>query len=920
MNTRKFVVVDIETTGHAPAKGDRIIQLAMVTIENDRITDTYMAFVNPGKAIPRFIQDLTGITERDVQDAGPFEDVAAEVFDRLQDAVFVAHNVQFDLPFLQQELTRAGYPKWQGLAMDTVELTRLAYPTAYSYKLQDICSEQGIHLKNAHRADDDALATAELFLKGRDDLRTLPCETLELLHKRSFQLKSDLSRLLFDLIREKRTSGEVYGYRFQNIPLKMRMPIEGSALEPVSLSGDWHERMSRVFPKFEPRESQFKMMAAVEKSLEEQEELVIEASTGMGKTLGYLLPAVNYALESGKQVLISTYTTHLQDQLLQKEGKIVGKFFDAPIRFALVKGLGNYLDLHRFAELLQGDDESYDETFTLMQILIWLMQTETGDLNELNASSGGQLVLDKIRRSHFRKLTKHDSAYDFYEYAMAKAKNAHVVVTNHAFLLNQRVSERALTESAGAIIFDEAHQIVQTAVSQYEKSLVYTQWKYVFGQIGIFEDQQLYSKLYEIAEARGFASIPELLRLEGLSKKIFAGFDQLAAELTFHFTERFAGSRHKKNSVLLEELPMSLEGPREILRNLNEWIDLSQIIMQKAERLHETSLAERLVLTEWRYWTEEIMVKTENFGEIFIDSTEHGIAWVDGDLRSLPNSLTLYKRPFEVREVIDGAIGKYRGQLALIWLSGTMSVPSNDRFITNQLGVPESVSIEKFDPPIGFYEGAQVFLVEDMPEIQKVSQREWIESVADAVIQTVLVTEGRCFVLFTSQDMLRKTVELIQDTGLLDDYMLFAQGISSGSRMRLLKSFQRFKKSVLFGTNSFWEGVDVPGDALRAVIVVRLPFTSPEEPIFKARCEAISKEGKNPFLHYALPEAVLRLRQGFGRLIRSKDDQGLFIVLDRRIETKSYGHEFISALPKVEVVKGPLEKMVTDIEAWYNEQ
>ena len=174
MNTQKYVVVDIETTGHSPAKGDRIIQLAMVTIENGVITDTYTKFIHPGRTIPLFIQDLTNITDEDVKDAKAFEFYAETVFEKMQDAIFVAHNTNFDLPFLQAELKRSGLPKWHGITMDTVELVRLMYPTAFSYKLQDITSELGIPLESAHRADDDAMATALLFLRAKNDLESLP--------------------------------------------------------------------------------------------------------------------------------------------------------------------------------------------------------------------------------------------------------------------------------------------------------------------------------------------------------------------------------------------------------------------------------------------------------------------------------------------------------------------------------------------------------------------------------------------------------------------------------------------------------------------------------------------------------------------------------------------------------------------------
>ncbi|MCM3610961.1 ATP-dependent DNA helicase DinG [Planococcus sp. MERTA32b] len=920
MNTDKYVVVDIETTGHSPVKGDRIIQLAIVSIENGKIMDTYTKFINPGRKIPMFIQDLTGISDADVAEAKPFEAYAETVFEKMQDAIFVAHNTNFDLPFLQKELQRSGLPKWQGLTMDTVELSRLLYPTAISYKLQDITADLGIALGNAHRADDDAYATAELFLRSKKDLASLPYETLTLLHKRSFQLKSDLSRLLYEETAKKRGSHHNEMDQFNGVPLKPRMKPANWKREEYQPKTDWHERLAEVFPKFEPRESQFQMMSAIHDTFNNADEMVIEASTGMGKTIAYLLPAANHALMTGKQVLVSTYTTHLQDQLLWNEAGIVEKFIGEPVNIALIKGLGHYIDLTRFTEILYGEDESYDETFTIMQILIWLTKTSTGDLNELNVSSGGQLLLDKIRRSHTRRPDRDEKPFDFYEYALERARNADIIVTNHSYLLYQPHSSHSLLENVDAIIWDEAHQAVQSAVSQYEKTFVYTQWKYIFGQIGTSEEKQLYSKMKMAAEKTGFASAAEMAKLDVLFIGFTSVFDRISTLLSVEFSEKFKARKHKKNSLLLSEMYLEKNDFTDLLRLLNEWIDIAQTILQRAEMIIEKSIEEKLIIAEWRYWTQELMLKAVEFSEIFVFPNNDEVSWIEGDLRSLPNSLSLYKRPFEVKSIIDKVTAPIRGRKAIVWLSGTMTVPSNERFIVSQLGVPASVPITKYEPPKDFYQGARVFVIDDMPDIQQVSQIDYIEAVADAVIRTVLVTEGRCFVLFTSKDMLRKTVELIQDTGLLDDYMLFAQGISSGSRMRLLKSFQRFQKSVLFGTNSFWEGVDVPGDALRAVVVVRLPFTSPDEPVFKAKSEMISKEGINPFLHYALPEAVLRLRQGFGRLIRSKEDQGMFIVLDRRIETKSYGQEFLDALPDVGVSKVSLEKMVTDIEHWYNKQ
>ncbi|EMF46177.1 DinG family ATP-dependent helicase YoaA [Planococcus halocryophilus Or1] len=288
------------------------------------------------------------------------------------------------------------------------------------------------------------------------------------------------------------------------------------------------------------------MMTSIEEALTQKKELVIEASTGMGKTIGYLLPAVNFALDTGKQVLISTYTTHQQDQLVLKEGKMVEEFIGAPVRISLIKGVSHYIDLARFVELLQGDDESYDETFTIMQVLVWLTATETGDLNEINASSGGQFVLDKIRRSHIRKLSKQEKQADFYEFALKQAQHAHVIVTNHAFLLNQHLSKKSILANVDAYIWDEAHQVVQAAVSQHEKTFVYTQWKYIFGQIGSLDEKQLAASLFETAQRTGFSTVPEMMKLESLFLRFTALFDEISTFVANEFAANFAASRHKK--------------------------------------------------------------------------------------------------------------------------------------------------------------------------------------------------------------------------------------------------------------------------------------------------------------------------------------------------------------------------------------
>lgn len=401
MEGQKYAIVDLETTGHAPANGDRMIQIAIVIMKDWEVESTYTSFVHPGKSIPLFIQDLTNITDEDVCDALPFEAHAEEIYEILQDCVFVAHNTDFDLSFLQAEFTRAGLPKWQGKKMDTVELAKILFPTSISYKLGDLAGDLHIPLTNAHRADDDALATAHLLKLCWEELLSLSQVTLEQLHKRSFRLKSNLSQLFFDALKLKRQKVEDHSHYFyvRNLALKSGEPGEATSEDIVSYpqSADAKSHlMQKVIPNFEERPQQFAMMDTVWQALGNKQEVVIEASTGIGKTLGYLLPTAIFARQMNKKLAISTYTSHLLEQLIAEEIPKLEEVIGSRVRVALLKGMQHYIDIARFEQFMKSDDGSYDETFTILQVLVWLSKTSTGDLNELNVSGGGQLFLDKI--------------------------------------------------------------------------------------------------------------------------------------------------------------------------------------------------------------------------------------------------------------------------------------------------------------------------------------------------------------------------------------------------------------------------------------------------------------------------------------------------------------------------------------------
>lgn len=922
MESPTYAIVDLETTGHSPEAGDRMIQIAIVLMKNWEIQKTFTSFINPGKPIPLFIQDLTNISDKDVENAKTFKEIAQQIYDLLNGTIFVAHNVDFDLSFLQSEFKRAGLPRWKGKKIDTVELSKILFPTSLSYQLGELASDLNIQHGQAHRADYDAVACALLLKKCWEKMLTFPLATLELLHKKSFHLKSNISHLLFEAIQRKRikVSDESNFLFYKNIALKKVIPkhniknvFDGTYPE---VENEKVALLSKAIDNFEIRKGQFSMMNDIWLSLHEKKEIVIEASTGIGKTIGYLLPVAYYAKLNNKKVCISTYTTYLLDQLLENEIPKVEKIIQSPLHVSILKGMHNYIDLSIFEQIIHGMDLSYDETLTALQVIVWLLDTETGDLGELNVSGGGQLFLDKIRKTKDRKACE----VDFYDRAIKNSENAEMIVTNHAMLMAELVRKNTIFHAVDGWVIDEAHQFVQAAISQDESVFSYMNWKYIFGKIGV--NSEIYTEFRKVALKKQLVPYSVLEQLEKKYHFLIHLFDDTILEIVNEMGKRYRYSKiESKQTAFLSELSLNLDLFKRFSNLLQSWIDLAQLAAKRfSQNFVELEKEDIFLLEKWEYWINECKIKLSEWDSIFIEKSDTFSTWVEMDQKNVPSSIYVLRKPMNVKENIKQLVDSIREKSGIIWTSSTLTVPNNKHFVADQLGICDNVPIQIYESPSSYYKGAQVFIVSDMPDIQNVPQKEFVESITQAITRIVKATDGRCFVLFTSLDMLKNTYELIQDSELLQDYMIFAQAITSGSRMRLLKSFQKFSKSVLFGTNTFWEGVDVPGEGLATVIIVRLPFSSPEDPVFKAKSIALQLQGMNAFTNLSLPEAILRFKQGFGRLIRSSNDKGAFIVLDRRIESKSYGKQFLNALPNITIQKLPLSDMVQELEHWYNKK
>ncbi|MEH7303497.1 ATP-dependent DNA helicase DinG [Neobacillus drentensis] len=929
----KFVVIDLETTGNIPKKGDKIIQFAAVVIENGKITEKFSSLVNPKKSIPLFIEELTGLNDDMVKDAPLFSEIAEKVMTLLDGAYFVAHNVLFDLSFLQEELIQSGQEGFFGPVLDTVEMARILYPTADGYKLSDLAEREKLTHDRPHQADSDAQVTAELFLILLDRMTSLPIVTLKQLAHLSGGLKSDLQQLLDEILVNKEDAMERLPESieiFKELALK-RHPdptgstANGSEYQYPATESDKIDLVSKAFDAFEKRTGQFTMMDKVYQAFQCERHSVIEAGTGVGKSLGYLLPIAYFSRENRIPIVVSTHTIHLQEQLLKNEIPLLAKLLPFHLNFVLLKGRNHYISLEKFKQTLEEENDNYDTGLTKMQILVWLIETETGDRDELNLSSGGQIFWNKIKNEPAIFLQNQEwQDRDFYLRAKRKVQAADIIITNHSLLLSDIKGEGTILPDFSYAIIDEGHHFEKAASQFFGHTFDYLSTRLTLSQFGLYEQKQLFYEMERLID-----SVSGKNEILTPTTKI----NQLMTDLTFETDELFqliaqfarakmtnkkginrtkvrfsANDEAKEKKALIhsaERFAFLLKDLYSEISDRLEWIKKeSNSLSRSDENKLEEILSFQCELAELRSTVIDSFLKLTN-----------DVKWIEIDIRSPQNVTTFMVQPTSVAGQLKEQF--FQLKKAVVFTSATLTVNKSFDYFIKEIGLDPNETIQVNIPsPFAYNQQVQLLIPEDLPEINSVSLDDYVISITEHIITIAEATKGRMLLLFTAYDMLRKTYELIKESGFLHDYAMIAQGITSGSRTRLTRNFQRYDKALLLGTSSFWEGVDIPGEDLSCLVIVRLPFSPPDDPLTEAKCQLIEKRGGNSFSEYSLPEAILRFKQGFGRLIRTENDRGIIVVFDKRIVTTKYGKAFLKSIPTVPINRGRVDDLVEIIHSW----
>jgi ATP-dependent DNA helicase DinG len=603
-----------------------------------------------------------------------------------------------------------------------------------------------------------------------------------------------------------------------------------------------HSPLKRLLPGFQPRAGQAWMAEAVAETIAGLDKLVVEAGTGTGKTFAYLLPA----LQSGRRTIISTGTKALQDQLYHRDLPLIGKAIGRPVHTALLKGRANYLCLER---LDQAGDVTNNLVDDLNAIREWRHRTQTGDRAELTEVAEDSRVWPIVTSTVDNCLGHKCPEYANCHVVKARraAQEADLVVVNHHLLLADLAMKEAgfveFLPGAEAIILDEAHQIPDLAVQ-------------FFGvQLGSREIERLVDEIRVHTMAHTDTGMQRRVdSLETSVRKLRAA------------APRDEG-RHQLGEVY-ELLRGPLDGLRLALGSLNTALAGIADASVELGKLHEqtTSLGSRLAL-------------------LVEDDAWDGLRWLEINPRSLSINLT----PLDVSATLNGLIDN--GRQAWIFTSATLAVGEDFSHFAARMGLTDVTGLT-FPSPYPIDRNGMVFLPPNLPQP---SDPGHTEAVLEAVVPLLKMTGGGMFCLFTSHRALNAARRWFRSRRKrLGGRKLLVQG--SAPRDDLLRRFRDAGDAVLLGTGSFWEGVDVRGQALTIVVIDKLPFASPADPLMMARLEFIRRQGGNGFTEHQLPQAVLAMKQGAGRLLRDQNDYGVIVLCDPRVSTKSYGRMFLDSL------------------------
>lgn len=914
-----LVALDLETTG-LDIQNDSIIEIGAVKIKDGQIIDEYTQLVNPGFEIPAETSRITGIYQDDLRSAPMLPQVLPNIREFVGNMPIIAHNVSFDIGFMH----RFGSFK-DNLPIDTVELSSILLPRMARYNLGILTSTLGIQLENAHRALDDARATALLYWHLWDVACALPHALIYEIHHHAQQIDWELKHFFADVYQQQLTtnrsqdiSPRIYfaTQTHKHIPLQAHdttEPIDEDFIDEVLGHAG---KLANQLSSYEERPQQIAMSKHVAEAFNNHKQIILEAGTGTGKSLAYLIPAVEWASRNQERVVIATNTINLQDQLLSHDIPTVIQSTGHDTKAVTMKGRSHYLCPRRLDTIRRRGPANVDELRTLAKILIWLEDSEDGDKSQITLRGAEYFIWSRLSAQDEgcttqRCTSEMHGVCPFYR-ARRATEEAHIIIINHALLVSDIISQNRVLPDYKHLIIDEAHQLEDAVTSGLSLQLDQTALLRRLNELGS-PNSGIMGDL--LARIRTELSAKKLLKLESFMQNIASSLQEMGHLIRQYFTHIYQFLEDTNNmrqyqvriNDALRSRPQFMP-VKDTWHTLNEYFEiitesLGHLVAYMDRLQDDISVSYTDSINSLSAAAQYLATSRKTLYEFTSDPSDNQVYWVSG--HDNITRLTLHSAPIHVGQMLEDYI--WQSKQTVILTSATLRTDTGFDYLNDRL-YADNMERQILGSPFDYKKSTLLFVPTDMPLPNESGYQSMVER---GIIELAAALDGRVMVLFTSYGQLRETAANIAPRLALGGIDVYDQA-TGGSRESLLKQFKENEKAVLLGTRSFWQGIDIPGDDLSALVIARLPFAVPSDPIFSAR----SQHYEDAFKQFAVPDAILRFRQGFGRLIRTNSDKGIIAIFDARVTKKQYGEQFLHALPDCERQDGKISDLAHIAKTW----
>ena len=967
-----FVVVDLETTGLEPDQ-DEIIEIGAIKFVDGVETESFEELIDPGRPIPEFITRLTGISDADVAGKPRIEDVFPRLDSFLGGSAFVGQQVNFDASFLEYEYRKQNndYQFWEdkvrrfkyldNLRLDTLFIARIFLPFLQQFKLEKLAAHFGYDLTNAHRAVEDARATGHVFLHLLDRALAVDNESLSnvinLLYANSRRAKTFFVPVLKFKQQKNITASEasvlddvLQAQQFYNIigekDFEFHAPVDEPDFQPVAedkmdafFNSDG--KLASLIEGYEMREQQLQMARQVHEGFNNGHFVVSEAGTGTGKSMAYLVPAVQWAVQNrkdGQRVVVSTNTKNLQEQLFFKDIPMLYAAMKGGFKAVLLKGRANYLCLEKWHTVMSDTNQrlSPDERSRILPLVLWVKQTRTGDIAEnqafqLERNYGlWQKFIAEPSYCPGRNCKHYKDC--FLMKAREHAKMADLVVVNHSLLFSDLAADHFILDTYQNLIIDEAHNIEKSAAEYLGVRVSYWSFRNVYHKL--YEEEPRRSGNLQQLEMRmnqGLLDAEDKKRIGLQSQKVKQLSNELKEkvrilynELNRVLREKYMRSGSEENRVryfkgfrifknMEDEIDLLKRALAELITGLNKLIDILQDLDMNQFEFQDQLLRELVAIEK------DASGLQSDFDFCIQAEAERYVFWFEIPRSERNTDIVLNGVPLHIAELLHERL--FRELRTAVFSSATVTVNGKTDYFARRIGISlledKEINSDVLGSPFDYGSQALMGVMDFLPDPRN---SDYVDQLAETLKDIHATHKTGMLVLFTSYGLLNMVYERLKPHFDAQRVLLLAQG-KSGSRTNLINQFKSYRDSVLLGTDSFWEGVDVPGEALEILVIPKLPFDVPSDPLIAARMDEIKKQGGNAFFEYSVPEAVIKFRQGFGRLLRSKSDKGVVLVGDNRLSRMQYGKQFTGSLPLETKIYSSRQEMLDELKIFFkNEQ